>query len=62
MHANGVYHRDLKPDNILLNESLELKIYGFELSIHKDEINGKDICSEYVGARQYMSPERITFI
>ena len=26
MHGNAVYHRDLKPDNIFLNENLDLKI------------------------------------
>lgn len=26
MHNYGVYHLDLKPDNIFLNENLDLKI------------------------------------
>jgi serine/threonine protein kinase len=36
MHWHGVYHRDLKLENILLSENLELKIAGFEFSISQD--------------------------
>jgi serine/threonine protein kinase len=36
MHRNGVYHTDLKPDKMFLDENLELKIGGFGFSIHKD--------------------------
>jgi 5'-AMP-activated protein kinase, catalytic alpha subunit len=34
MHSKGVYHRDLKFENILLNEALKLKIADFGLSIN----------------------------
>jgi serine/threonine protein kinase len=40
MHGKGVYHRDLKFENILLSESLELKIADFELSINISEMKG----------------------
>lgn len=35
MHSKGVYHRDLKLENILLNEELSLKIADFGLSINQ---------------------------
>jgi 5'-AMP-activated protein kinase, catalytic alpha subunit len=36
MHSKGVYHRDLKPEHILLSENLELKIAGFDYSINQE--------------------------
>ena len=40
MHENGVFHRDLKLNNILLIDDLELKITGFDYSIHLDQMKG----------------------
>jgi serine/threonine protein kinase len=34
MHSKSVYHTDLRLDNILLDENLELKITDFFSSIH----------------------------
>ena len=58
MHENGVFHRDLKLDNILLMDDLELKIAGLDYSIHLDQMNGEHLINEQVGLRNYMSPER----
>jgi len=38
MHSQGVYHRDLKLENILLNEELSLMIGDFGLSINKSKL------------------------
>lgn len=58
MHENGVFHRDLKLDNLLLMNDLELKITGFDNSIHLDQMNGEHLINEQVGLINYMSPER----
>lgn len=42
MHENGVFHRDLKFENILLSGTLELKIADFGLSINLSDMKGKE--------------------
>ena len=31
-HKNGITHRDIKPDNLLLDKNFNLKISGFDFS------------------------------
>jgi len=42
MHKKGVFHRDLKFENILLSDTLELKIADFGLSINISDMKGKE--------------------
>ena len=58
MHANGVMHRDLKPQNILINSNCKTKIADFGLARPFEE-HAADMfnLSGYVTTRWYRAPE-----
>jgi len=52
LHSQGIAHLDLKPENLLLGEDYQLKIYGFE---HAWMIGDKEI--SWVGTKYFRAPE-----
>mmetsp|Transcript_576 Transcript_576/g.1145 ORF Transcript_576/g.1145 Transcript_576/m.1145 type:complete len:426 (-) Transcript_576:289-1566(-) len=61
LHAAKVFHRDLKPDNILINNKCELKICDFGLARAAFEGNQDQVFfTDYVATRWYRAPELIT--
>lgn len=56
LHTHGVYHRDLKPDNIFLGSDLELKIADFGMSKNIADMVGTTTRTR-LGTEPYMSPE-----
>eukprot|EP01038_Epipyxis_sp_PR26KG_P008497 gene8497-11488_t len=62
MHSVGVYHRDLKPGNILVSKDCQLRIADFGLARYIDETtrvgkNDQNPMTEYVVTRWYRPPE-----
>ncbi|XP_022095191.1 testis-specific serine/threonine-protein kinase 6-like [Acanthaster planci] len=55
LHQNGIYHRDLKCENILLDPGHKVKLTDFGFAREWYEPN--ELCRTYCGSAAYASPE-----
>ncbi|XP_006657037.1 CBL-interacting protein kinase 25-like [Oryza brachyantha] len=56
-HARGVFHRDIKPDNLLLDEKWDLKVADFGLSALPDTERREGYLQTVCGTPMYIAPE-----
>jgi len=57
VHKAGITHRDLKPQNLLLDANFQLKITDFGLSKIMENNEDKIMKTTYVGTKGYQAPE-----
>ena len=57
VHAVGIAHRDLKPDNLLFDKDFNLKVADFGFSAPLVGNDGSGVMRTYLGTPQYMAPE-----
>lgn len=55
MHSKHICHRDIKLDNIIINEANEVKLidFGFAITVTSERL-------EFCGTPSYMAPEIVT--
>ena len=57
VHAKGASHRDLKPEDIMLDGQFNVKIAGFGFAAPVQGRNGLGYLHSCVGTPSYMAPE-----
>ena len=56
LHRRGVFHRDLKPDNVIIDKDGVLRVLDFGLALVR---NQKDPAQNATGTLAYMAPETL---
>ena len=57
-HRQGVIHRDLKPQNVIIDSRNQIKIIDFGLA-HSAHLKGLTATGLIMGTPEYMSPEQV---
>lgn len=60
LHAHGVVHRDLKPDNVLVTPDERVKIVDLGIARYEDAETQISRTGQFVGSVQYAAPEQFS--
>lgn len=58
LHDINIIHRDVKPENIILNDG---KVFLIDFGVSRIYCGGQDSDTEYLGTAKYASPEQFGF-
>lgn len=57
-HSQGIVHRDIKPDNIMISKEGVVKVADFGIAKLKNEATKLTVTGQIMGTPHYMSPEQ----
>lgn len=58
VHDNEILHRDLKPDNIIIDDENRINIIDWETGVELKDLVSRALFDQYLGTLGYCSPER----
>ena len=57
LHKNKIAHLDVKPQNLLITEYLDIKLIDFSVSLDYSSLQNEEVILPYAGTSFFMSPE-----